>query len=49
MSDWLKSMQLYPKDGISLEEFNEKDQKKKIIEIVSEIGKIFENSLDLLT
>ena len=42
MSDWIKSMQMYPGDGKSLEEFNEKDQKDKFMEIVIEIGRIFD-------
>jgi len=41
MSDWIKSMQMYPENGKSLEDFNEKEQKRKIMEIVSKIGQIF--------
>ena len=43
MSDWIKSMQMYPGNGKSLEEFNDRDQKKKFMEIVSEIGRIFDS------
>jgi len=33
---------LFPGNGKSLEEFDEREQKDKFIEIVSEIGRIFD-------
>jgi len=36
--DWLKNMQVYPKDNKPLETFDENDQKMKIMEIVAEIS-----------
>ncbi|KPA16994.1 Toll-Interleukin receptor domain protein [Candidatus Magnetomorum sp. HK-1] len=38
--NWLKNIQIYPKNGIPLEALTEKEQKKKFMEIVSEINDI---------
>ena len=39
--DWLKKIQIYPKCPVPLDELNEKELKKKLMEIVSEISNIF--------
>jgi hypothetical protein len=38
--DWLKKMQVYPKDNNFLSEFDEKEQKKQFIEMVTEISQL---------
>jgi len=35
---WLKNMQLYPKNGIPLETFNENEQENQFMEIITEIS-----------
>jgi len=39
--DWFKNIQVYPKDGISFENLNEKEQEKKMEQIIQEILEIF--------
>ncbi|CAN2043536.1 Toll-Interleukin receptor domain protein [Candidatus Magnetomoraceae bacterium gMMP-1] len=41
--DWLKEIQMHPNDGIPLDENSSKDQNKKLVDIVDEIGQIFDN------
>jgi hypothetical protein len=36
--DWFKDMQVFPKDNLSLDEFDQKEQNKRLMEIVSEIS-----------
>ncbi|MBF0449337.1 MAG: toll/interleukin-1 receptor domain-containing protein [Candidatus Magnetomorum sp.] len=38
--NWLKKIQIYPQNGISLETLAEKEQQKKFMEIVSEINEM---------
>ncbi|KPA14917.1 protein containing ATPase domain, prokaryote [Candidatus Magnetomorum sp. HK-1] len=39
---WFKNIQIYPKNGIPLEDLNEKEQNKKLMEIVQNILDIFD-------
>ncbi|CAN2043532.1 Toll-Interleukin receptor domain protein [Candidatus Magnetomoraceae bacterium gMMP-1] len=41
--NWLKKIQMHPNDGIPLDENSSKDQEKKLVDIVDEIGQIFDN------
>ena len=38
--DWLKEIQIYPKNNVPLEEFEKNEQKKKFMEIVIEINSL---------
>ncbi len=38
---WLKEIQMNPGDGVPLDECSPKDQEKKMVAIVDEIGQIF--------
>ncbi len=38
---WFKNVQIYPKDGVPLEDLDEKEQEKKLMQIVQDILEIF--------
>ncbi|CAN2040456.1 hypothetical protein GMMP15_1760001 [Candidatus Magnetomoraceae bacterium gMMP-15] len=41
--DWLKEIQIHPNDGIPLSKMSQEDQEEILIDIVDEIGQIFDN------
>jgi len=40
---WLKEIQIYPKDGIALEDLNKKEKEKKLNQIVIDVSELLKN------